>query len=158
VFSTLNIDWMKMTSTTATAAKAKAKATTQRSNIMFFFAVLAMAAPSVEATRLAFHFDGLKHASCSSGTFKMDLNELKFKCNGEWDLCRPGDEVVVQGWCKFTESFLVLVFWVLDFGFAIGGSVNDFRFHHTIGFNILHFPNISLILRCNSRVAYSHAH
>ena len=56
----------------------------------------------VDATRLAFHFDGIDHAGCSSGTFDMKLNELKFVCNGDDDLCQPGDTVTVQGHCKYS--------------------------------------------------------
>ena len=68
-----------------------------------FLAAAAVLIATVDATRMAFHFDGLTHADCKSGTFDMSLNQLKFVCNGEEDLCRPGDTVVVQGHCKLIQ-------------------------------------------------------
>lgn len=59
-----------------------------------------LGAVDVDANRMAFHFDGMDHAGCKSGTFDMKLNQLKFICNGEDNLCRPGDLVTVEGHCK----------------------------------------------------------
>ena len=56
--------------------------------------------PTSSAARMAFHFDGIKHAGCKSGTFDVQLATLKFTCNQEDDLCRPGDTVTVHGHCK----------------------------------------------------------
>jgi len=66
--------------------------------------VLAACSSVVQGARLAFHFDGLKHAGCKSGTYDVQLNELKFISNQEDNLFRPGDTVIVQGHCKFVRS------------------------------------------------------
>lgn len=59
--------------------------------------LLLLATTVTDATRVAFRYDGLEHASCSSGTFDMELSRLTFSCNGEESLCRPGDTALVQG-------------------------------------------------------------
>ena len=61
----------------------------------------------VDANRMAFHFDGMDHAGCKSGTFDMELKRLKFLCNGGENLCRPGDLVTVEGHCKFVVVFFL---------------------------------------------------
>lgn len=72
----------------------------QTTTTLLLAAAALLALPlAADATRLAFHFDGIEHAGCKSGTFDMQLNGLKFVCNGEDDLCRPGDTVTVQGHC-----------------------------------------------------------
>ena len=61
--------------------------------------VLLLCSVSTMGSRLAFrlHSDG---AYCTGGPFGVQLNKLKFICTSGDNICRPGDNVVVEGHCK----------------------------------------------------------
>jgi hypothetical protein len=63
---------------------------------------------SAQGKRLAFHFnpDG---AFCQSGTYNVELKEVKFKCTSGENLCRPGDSVTVKGHCKLLQNRILSI-------------------------------------------------
>jgi hypothetical protein len=62
--------------------------------------VLLSLVAAVDSARLAFHFDGASHAGCKSSAYNVEIGAMKFTCDNGEDLCRPGDKVVLEGWCK----------------------------------------------------------